>query len=93
MTTEPSARDSFVENDIRLTENGHKLKLRSGHSDPARSGSATTDLGKRRRDADKSIHNMPGIAAVAIQTAFAHWTSIILMISLIFGGCCANVGR
>ncbi|CBF84758.1 hypothetical protein AN8875.2 [Aspergillus nidulans FGSC A4] len=91
MTTEPSARDSFVENDIRLTENGHKLKLRSGHSDPARSGGATTDLGKRRRDADKSIHNMPGIAAVAIQTAFAHWTSIILMISLIFGGCCANV--
>jgi UDP-xylose/UDP-N-acetylglucosamine transporter B4 len=50
-------------------------------------------MGKRRRPADNSIHNMPGIAAVAIQTAFAHWASIILMISLIFGGCCANVGR
>ncbi|KAL4814441.1 UAA transporter family-domain-containing protein [Aspergillus spinulosporus] len=91
MTTTPSARDAFVKNDARLTENGHQLKLHSRHSDSAISGGDTTDMGNRKRPAGNPIHNMPGIAAVAIQTAFAHWTSIILMISLIFGGCCANV--
>ncbi|KAL4744808.1 hypothetical protein BDW72DRAFT_212177 [Aspergillus terricola var. indicus] len=91
MTTKQSARDAFDENDTRSIENDHQLKLRSGHSDSARSGGTTTDMDKRKMHAGNSIHNMPGIAALAFQTAVAHWTSIILMISLIFGGCCANV--
>jgi hypothetical protein len=34
----------------------------------------------------------PGLMAAAAHAAVPSWTSMVLMVSLIFGGCCANVG-
>lgn len=34
----------------------------------------------------------PGLIAAAAHAAVPSWTNMIIMISLIFGGCCANVG-
>lgn len=34
----------------------------------------------------------PGLVAAAAHAAVPSWTSMVLMVSLIFGGCCANVG-
>ncbi|KAL4983619.1 UAA transporter family-domain-containing protein [Aspergillus falconensis] len=95
MTTEPPTRDAFIENDTRSTDNSRQLKFRSGHPGssqvfpPARRVSTIMD--GQKRPADNPVHSMPGIAATAVQTVVAQWTSIFLMISLIFGGCCANV--
>ncbi|KAJ5951460.1 uncharacterized protein N7479_009873 [Penicillium vulpinum] len=33
----------------------------------------------------------PGLVAAAVHAAVPSWTSMVLMVSLIFGGCCANV--
>ena len=33
----------------------------------------------------------PGLVAAAAHAAVPSWTSMVLMVSLIFGGCCANV--
>ncbi|KAL4971862.1 hypothetical protein BDW66DRAFT_16811 [Aspergillus desertorum] len=99
MTTEPAARDAFVKNAApSSTDNKHQLKLRSGHRGsssvfpPAKPDGATTDMDGRKRPADNSVHNTPSIAAMAAQTVVAQFTSIFLMVSFIFGGCCANVG-
>ncbi|PTU23756.1 hypothetical protein P175DRAFT_0426728 [Aspergillus ochraceoroseus IBT 24754] len=37
--------------------------------------------------------SLVSIVATAAQTTLSQWTSVLLMISLIFGGCCANVGK
>ncbi|KAE8145783.1 UAA transporter [Aspergillus avenaceus] len=36
--------------------------------------------------------SIAGVATAATLTFFPSWTTIALMVSLIFGGCCANVG-
>ncbi|KAJ5761871.1 uncharacterized protein N7511_005253 [Penicillium nucicola] len=42
------------------------------------------DYGQLKKD-------IPGLAAAAAHAAVPSWTTMILMVSLIFGGCCANV--
>ncbi|KAL4802641.1 hypothetical protein BDV18DRAFT_63582 [Aspergillus unguis] len=82
---------------IYSSHDGGQLKSRSGHPSPTLNlpppgaGNSTTDMGSRKEPAAFRIHSVRDIVATAVQTTFAQWTSIILMISLIFGGCCANV--
>ncbi|KAL2809876.1 UAA transporter [Aspergillus granulosus] len=45
----------------------------------------------RKESVDGPFHSIASIAATAVQTSLAHWTNVFLMVSLIFGGCCANV--
>lgn len=33
-----------------------------------------------------------GVAAAAAQATLPSWATMVLMVSLIFGGCCSNVG-
>ncbi|KAL4872144.1 hypothetical protein BDV12DRAFT_162370 [Aspergillus spectabilis] len=89
-----STRDVVSGNDGgRPADNGPQLKSRGKHPlpSPSAGSAAPTTMDKRKRSADLPVHSMSGIAATAAQTTLAHWTSIFLMISLIFGGCCANV--
>ncbi|KAL3456665.1 UAA transporter [Aspergillus heterothallicus] len=51
----------------------------------------TTNKGGRRDTMDSHVHSITSIAATAVQATLSHWTNVFLMISLIFGGCCANV--
>ncbi|KAH8432536.1 putative UPD-GlcNAc transporter (Mnn2-2) [Aspergillus melleus] len=47
------------------------------------------DKNEGRREARPSLG---GIISAITLVNFPDWTNIVLMVSLIFGGCCANVG-
>ncbi|KAL4943946.1 hypothetical protein BDV06DRAFT_188454 [Aspergillus oleicola] len=51
----------------------------------------TAIMNGRKSSADGPGHSISGITATTMQSLFFHWTTIIMMVSLIFGGCCANV--
>lgn len=56
--------------------------LRRNNGNKENAGRGATDL------------NSPAsIGSAAAHATFPSWISIILMVSLIFGGCCANVGK
>ncbi|KAL4901011.1 hypothetical protein BDW74DRAFT_87316 [Aspergillus multicolor] len=97
MIPEAQASSSRINTEARLKNNVHQLKFRPSRSDSSptllspRAEGATENIGGRERGADFVIRRVSGIAAAAIQSTLAHGASIILMVSLIFGGCCANV--
>ncbi|RDW64281.1 putative UPD-GlcNAc transporter (Mnn2-2) [Aspergillus mulundensis] len=97
MTPEAQTQDARDNFDARPASNGPQLKFRPGHlgSSPTlpspRAEGATTDIDGRKKRGDSAIPRMPGIATTVVQYTLAHGASIILMVSLIFGGCCANV--
>ncbi|KAL4883606.1 UAA transporter family-domain-containing protein [Aspergillus karnatakaensis] len=83
-------------NDDHITSNSCQLKSRANdpelYSSPsAESPTPTAAMDKQKTSADLPVSSMSNIAATAAQTTLAHSTSILLMVSLIFGGCCANV--
>ncbi|CAG8262121.1 unnamed protein product [Penicillium nalgiovense] len=83
---EPSKRghdDSYLINRTRVSVNT------SGNTNFA----STTS---RSRKSDEPNYaqlkkDAPGLLAAAAHSAVPSWTSMVLMVSLIFGGCCANV--
>jgi UDP-xylose/UDP-N-acetylglucosamine transporter B4 len=83
---EPSKRgydDSYLINRTRVSVNpsgntNFASKSRSRKSDEP-------NYAQLKKDA-------PGLIAAAAHAAVPSWTSMVLMVSLIFGGCCANVG-
>ncbi|KAL4783867.1 UAA transporter family-domain-containing protein [Aspergillus varians] len=94
MTTKSPTRGASRENCTHSADNGLRLKSRFSPSDPIpalRAEGAATNMDGQKGSADIPIHSMPSIAARAVRATFAHWASIFLMVSLIFGGCCANV--
>ncbi|KAF3013336.1 golgi uridine diphosphate-N- acetylglucosamine transporter [Penicillium rubens] len=82
---EPSKRgpdDSYLINRTRVSVNpsgntNFASKSRSRKSDEP-------NYAQLKKDA-------PGLIAAAAHAAVPSWTSMVLMVSLIFGGCCANV--
>lgn len=51
-------------------------------------------LGLPRKSEDTKIDVLrkdAGLVAAAVHAAVPSWTTVVLMVSLIFGGCCANV--
>ncbi|KAJ5359869.1 UAA transporter [Penicillium concentricum] len=80
---EPSkrGRDSYLINrsrgSVNSNENANLASIPSRKSDKL-------DYAQLKKDA-------PGLVAAAAHAAVPSWTSMILMVSLIFGGCCANV--
>lgn len=50
------------------------------------------DLLTERVEPKEPHASLGSITTAAVYTALPGWTTIALMISLIFGGCCANVG-
>ncbi|KAJ0416182.1 UAA transporter [Aspergillus carlsbadensis] len=76
---------------------GAKLESRSNLSrstalSPSRKPKATTaEMEGRQESSDNPDHGVASIAATAAQATLGHWTNVFLMVSLIFGGCCANV--
>ena len=60
----------------------HTNNLRRNNGNEENAGRGATDL------------NSPAsIGSAAAHATFPSWISIIMMVSLIFGGCCANVGK
>ncbi|KAL5334942.1 UAA transporter family-domain-containing protein, partial [Aspergillus crustosus] len=88
-------RDAFVSGDFvsRPADSGLTARSKfSGTSQSSLSPNAVSTIMDNRKDsANLPVHSLSTIASTAAQTALSHWTSILLMISLIFGGCCANV--
>ncbi|KAL2840145.1 UAA transporter [Aspergillus pseudoustus] len=77
--------------------NGTQLRSRSNLSGPtppsplSNAEATTTEEDGLEESVNGPIHSMASIAATAVQTTLTHWTNVFLMVSLIFGGCCANV--
>lgn len=51
-----------------------------------------SQISEDRLDYIQLEKDVPVLVAAVAQAAVPSWTSMILMVSLIFGGCCANVG-
>lgn len=45
-----------------------------------------------RRNEETAQDCVTGVAAAAAQATLPSWATMVLMVSLIFGGCCSNVG-
>ncbi|KAL3494185.1 UAA transporter [Aspergillus germanicus] len=70
----------------------HSNLSRSTAPSPSRKPKATTaEMNGRKKSSDSRVHSIASIAATAVQATLGHWTNVFLMVSLIFGGCCANV--
>ncbi|KGO46424.1 UAA transporter [Penicillium expansum] len=86
---EPSKRghdDSYLINRSRVSavNTNENANLTSSHTSRPRKSEDKLDYAQLKKDA-------PGLVAAAAHAAVPSWTSMVLMISLIFGGCCANV--
>lgn len=84
---EPSKRghnDSYLINRSRVSVNTENANLAST-TPRSRKSEDELDYAQLKKDA-------PGLVAAAAHAAVPSWTSMVLMVSLIFGGCCANVG-
>ncbi|KAL4947434.1 UAA transporter [Aspergillus filifer] len=51
----------------------------------------TTTVNGQKDPSNVAVYHTPRLTAAAIQTVLFQWTNVLLMVSLIFGGCCANV--
>jgi UDP-xylose/UDP-N-acetylglucosamine transporter B4 len=86
---EPSKRgldDSYVINRSRVTVN---LPEETNHASKTASQHRNT---KDKRDYAQLKKDAPGLVAAVAHATVPSWTNMILIASLIFGGCCANVG-
>lgn len=90
MLTQP-VQSSMVNNDAGLskTSNGPVLRNRfpdgpNGHYKPQ----GTRTENNERRDAKT---NSTGILSAASHATLPTWVTMVLMVSMIFGGCCSNV--
>jgi UDP-xylose/UDP-N-acetylglucosamine transporter B4 len=82
-------------NDHELSKRGHDSYLiRSRVSVVNENANLTPTSQSRQSEIDYAQlkKDVPGIVAAAAHAAVPSWTSMVLMVSLIFGGCCANVG-
>lgn len=59
---------------------------------PQKSQDNTTENGFKNEIGEIDNSSVAGICTAVVHATFPSWTNIALMISLIFGGCCANVG-
>ncbi|KAL2819887.1 UAA transporter family-domain-containing protein [Aspergillus cavernicola] len=100
MTTSQSPKQEVSgnhNNGAHATDNGSRLRSRSKRpasiapSPSPTVGIPTTNMDERKGFAGLPVHSVSGIAATAAQATSVYWTSIFLMVSLIFGGCCSNV--
>lgn len=88
---EPSKRghgDSYLINRARVSAvntSNENAKLASTSTSRSPKPEDKLDYAQLKKDA-------PGFVAAAAHAAVPSWTSMILMVSFIFGGCCANVG-
>ncbi|KAL4911918.1 UAA transporter family-domain-containing protein [Aspergillus aurantiobrunneus] len=84
--------ESSPKNGMRPADKGRELRSRSSYpssfvaSPSSKATSTTTNMGVQ-----KELAYLPTIVVTAFQATFFHWTGVLLMVSLIFGGCCANV--
>ncbi|KAE8377543.1 Rad17 cell cycle checkpoint protein-domain-containing protein [Aspergillus bertholletiae] len=68
----------------------HQKKMFKQNAGPLENREVNDHL--TRRDKQKESHvSLGSITTVAAYAAFPGWTTIALMVSLIFGGCCTNV--
>lgn len=77
-------------NDNDPSNRGHEYLInrsRVALNPPAENGHSkegNTNYAQLKKDA-------PSLLAAAAHAAIPSWTNMVLMVSLIFGGCCANV--
>lgn len=86
---EPSKRghnDSYLINRSQVSAvNTYENANLASTTPRSRKSEDKLDYAQLKKDA-------PGLVAAAAHAAVPSWTSMVLMVSLIFGGCCANVG-
>ncbi|KAL3470083.1 UAA transporter family-domain-containing protein [Aspergillus californicus] len=87
--------DDGSNNGAHAADKSSQLRSRSKHPDPIVTSPdakhSATKMEGLKGLTDLPVHGVSGIAVSTVQATFSHWTSIFMMFSLIFGGCCANV--
>ncbi|KAJ5186026.1 UAA transporter [Penicillium cf. griseofulvum] len=85
-------------NDHEPSKRGHDyymIRSRVSTVNQNENANLTTPMSQSRKsdkiDYAQLKKDTPGIVAAAAHAAVPSWTSMVLMVSLIFGGCCANV--
>jgi UDP-xylose/UDP-N-acetylglucosamine transporter B4 len=81
-------------NDNDTSKRGHEYPINraqvsalnspNGNADFSRSKEGGIDYVQLKKDG-------PGLVAAAAHATIPSWSNMVLMVSLIFGGCCANV--
>lgn len=87
---EPSKRghdDSYLVNRVRVS-----AVNQTEEDDPIYAAISQPQRLEDKHDYAQLKKDAPGIVAAAAHATVPSWTNMILMISLILGGCCANVG-
>ncbi|CAI7664207.1 unnamed protein product [Penicillium glandicola] len=84
---EPSKRgpDSYLINRSRVSAKSNK------NTNLTLTPTSRAQKSEEKLDYDQLKKDVPGLVAAAAHAAVPSWTSMVLMVSLIFGGCCANV--
>lgn len=80
--------DSYLINRTRVStvnQSNRNANVASPPKSRSQKSEDKLDYAQLKKDA-------PGLVAAAAHAAVPSWTSMVLMVSLIFGGCCANVG-
>ncbi|KAI1831911.1 hypothetical protein DTO027I6_7326 [Penicillium roqueforti] len=79
--------DSYLINRTRVStvnQSNRNANVASPPKSRSQKSEDKLDYAQLKKDA-------PGLVAAAAHAAVPSWTSMVLMVSLIFGGCCANV--
>ena len=88
------SEDAYTPNPKGQSQQGQKsIEIKNGKGEKKRKNKKNEkERGKGSKDGDDAHHNSSAAVAMAVSHATVpNWMNTILMVSLIFGGCCSNV--